>query len=148
MDTIDSYFLESDKNVILTAIREAESYTSVEIKIHVEMVCEIDVLDRASEVFSELDMHKTKLRNGVLIYLAVKDNTFAIIGDKGISEKIENLHWGEIKDHLTARFKAKEFVLGLTDGVRMIARQLMDYFPSDENEQNEISDEISFGYNQ
>ncbi|MEQ1790168.1 MAG: hypothetical protein ABL857_06980, partial [Rickettsiales bacterium] len=30
----------------------------------------------------------TELRNGVLIYLAVKDRQFAIIGDVGINEKV------------------------------------------------------------
>lgn len=145
MNIVESYFLESDKNVILTAIREAESYSSVEIKIHVEHTCDIDVLDRAGQVFEELNLSQTKLRNGVLIYMAMEDKTFAIIGDRGISEKIENLHWGEIKDHMKARFQAEEIVLGLTDGIRMIVKQLMDYFPACENEENEISDEISFG---
>lgn len=145
MEVIENYFLESDKNVIITAIREAESYTSAEIKVHIEKSCPGDVLERADQVFNELDMENTKLNNGVLIYLAVEQKTFAIIGDKGISEKVQNLHWGDIKDHMKARFQAEEIVLGITDGVRMITNLLMNHFPSCENEINEISDEISFG---
>jgi uncharacterized membrane protein len=33
--------------------------------------------------FHELKMDETELKNGVLIYLAVKDQTFVICGDRG-----------------------------------------------------------------
>jgi uncharacterized membrane protein len=43
---------------------------------------ELDTYDRALEVFHELKMDETELKNGVLIYLAVKDQTFVIWGSR------------------------------------------------------------------
>jgi uncharacterized membrane protein len=43
--------------------------------------------DRALQVFSELKMHETEQKNGVLFYLAYKDKIFSIVGDEGIHRK-------------------------------------------------------------
>ena len=131
----------------MDAIKEAERTTSGEIRLHVENKCKGDVLDRASEVFSLLGMHKTKLRNGVLFYLAVEDHKFAIIGDAGINQKVEDHYWGDIKEHMLARFKAEAIVLGLCEGIKMTGQKLKEHFPVHEDDVNELTDEISFGNN-
>ena len=81
-------FGKSNQKIIEDAIKEAEKATSGEIRLHVENHCSKNVLDRASEVFSLLEMHKTTERNGVLFYLALKDKQFAIIGDVGFYRKM------------------------------------------------------------
>ena len=53
---------------MVAAIREAEKNTSGEIRIHFENHTRKEVLDRAAQVFAELKMHKTALRNGCLLY--------------------------------------------------------------------------------
>ena len=48
-------------------------------------------------------MDKTKERNGVLIYVAVKEKKFAIDGDEGIEREEPEYYWEskkEIKKHL------------------------------------------------
>ena len=107
--------------------------------------CKLNVLDRAAEVFSALEMHKTKLRNGVLFYLAIKDKQFAIIGDVGINQQIQDHYWGEVREHLIARFQKGEYTLGLKEAIIMTGQQLKDQFPAQENQENELADEISFG---
>ena len=82
-----TFFTAEQQQEIIRAIRNAEMDTSGEIRLHLEESCGDDVLDRAADIFRKLEMHKTELRNGVLIYLAVKDRQFAIIGDVGINEK-------------------------------------------------------------
>src|SRR6478609_4986122 len=79
-------FNDDEQLLIKQAVQAAEKNTSGEIRVCVEKTCSEDVLDRAAKYFSQLDMHKTKLRNGVLIYLATVDRKFAIIGDAGINE--------------------------------------------------------------
>ena len=140
-------FSEAEKKQIVAAIKEAELSTSGEIRLHIENHCKGDVLDRAAELFSILHMHETKLRNGVLFYLAVADHKFAIIGDVGINRKVENHFWGDIKEHMTSRFKNGDLVLGLCEGIRMAGQQLKSHFPALENDVNEIPDDISFGNN-
>ena len=140
-----NFFTKDEQKVIVDAIQEAEKSTSGEIRVHIENHCKINVIDRASEVFRLLEMHETKLRNGVLFYIAMEDKELAIIGDTGINEQIQDHHWGEIKDHLIARFRNEEFTLGLKEAILMTGQQLKDEFPASENQENELADEISFG---
>jgi uncharacterized membrane protein len=105
----------------------------------------IDVLDRATYIFEKLGMHKTQLRNGVLFYLAVKDQKFAILGDAGINTKVPANFWDNIKEHMLLKFKEGGFAQGLEDGIRMAGKQLKQHFPYQSNDINELSDEISYG---
>ena len=78
-------FSPEQQDLISSAIQNAENQTSGEIRVHLEKTCSGNVLDRAARVFSDLEMHKTELRNGVLFYLAYEDRKFAILGDAGIN---------------------------------------------------------------
>lgn len=138
-------FSKSNQKVIEDAIKEAEKATSGEIRLHVENHCSKNVLDRASELFSSLEMQKTKERNGVLFYLALKDKQFAIIGDVGINRKMKDHYWGEIKEHLVSRFKNEEYILGLKEAILMTGIQMKDFFPALSTERNQLVDDISFG---
>ena len=77
-------FTLAQQQEIVTAIKAAEKNTSGEIRVHIEKNCKEDVLDHAAFIFDELEMQKTELRNGVLIYLAVEDRKLAILGDAGV----------------------------------------------------------------
>jgi len=138
------FFTKEDKEEILAAIQAAEKNTSGEIRVHIEKRCKGDLLDRAAFIFSKLDMHKTELRNGVLFYLAIDDRKFAVLGDKGINAVVSNDFWQSISEHMTELFKNKLFTKGLSEGIRMAGKQLAEKFPYQENDQNELSDEISF----
>lgn len=50
--------------------------------------CNGDVVKEAGKVFAKLKMHETKLRNGILFYLAIESRVFSIYGDQGINEKV------------------------------------------------------------
>lgn len=135
----------AQKAEIVAAIKEAELNTSGEIRVHLETHCKGNVLDRAAQVFGILDMHKTELRNGVLFYLAMDDHKFAILGDKGINDKVPEHFWENIRDHVIAQFKEGRMAGGLAEGIRMAGEQLKAHFPYQSDDTNELSDDISFG---
>ena len=60
------YFTPAEKEAIVDAIREAEKNTSGEIRVHIENHAKKATLDRAAQVFADLKIHKTALRNGVI----------------------------------------------------------------------------------
>lgn len=137
---------DADEQRILAAIREAEQNTSGEIRVHLENYCEGDVLDRATEVFAELHMHLTKLRNGVLFYVAIKDHKFAVLGDAGINAVVPDNFWEDITAEVIKHFKQKQYAEGLATGIIMAGNQLKAHFPYDpKGDINELSDDISFG---
>ena len=143
--SVYKYFTEENKLQISNAIRVAETNTSGEIRVHIEKHCKSDVLDRAAYIFEKLEMHKTKLRNGVLFYLVVEDKKFAILGDAGINKKVPENFWEKIKEDAIVKFKEGRFADGLADGIIEAGNQLKANFPYQDDDVNELSDEISFG---
>lgn len=135
-----------DENEIVEAIRTAEKSTSGEIRVHLEKSSgSQDIFERAMEVFHQLKMDNTKEENGVLIYVAVEDRNFVIYGDKGINDKVEDDFWESTKDVILNHFKKGNFKQGLVDGILMAGEQLKRHFPWQEDDENELSDQISKG---
>jgi uncharacterized membrane protein len=139
-----NFFTAEQQQEIIHAIQAAEKNTSGEIRLHLEESCGNDVIARAAVIFQKLNMHKTELRNGVLIYLAVKDRQFAIIGDVGINENVPEDFWDNIKDQMLVHFKQEHFVDGLKIAIENSGRELKHYFPRADDDVNEMTDEISF----
>jgi uncharacterized membrane protein len=135
----------SDKDLIVSAIKSAEKETSGEIQVHIDNHCKEDVLDRAAHMFKTLKMHQTQERNGVLFYMAIKDKKFAILGDAGINLKVADNFWDNIKEEMASLFKTGKIAEGLSKGIEMAGLQLAQHFPYQSDDENELSDEISFG---
>lgn len=143
--SVQKYFTEENKLEITNAIRVAETNTSGEIRVHIEKHCKGDVLDQAAYVFEKLAMHKTDLRNGVLFYLAVEDHKFAILGDAGINQKVDDDFWESTKQLVITKLKEGLYSEGLADGIIKAGEKLKEHFPYQDDDVNELSDEISFG---
>lgn len=140
-----NFFTEAQKAQIISAIKSAELNTSGEIKVHIEAGSGLNPMDRAIEVFSMLEMHKTEQENAVLFYLAVSDRKFAILGDKGIDKVVPENFWESVKELLKSYFVRNEYTDGLVAGIHLAGEQLKKYFPYQSDDINEISDDISFG---
>ena len=137
---------EEDRRVV-EAIRQAELNTSGEIKVHIENHCKRNVERRSLVVFKRLKLNETQLRNGVLIYLAVKDHKFAILGDEGINKVVEDGFWNDVKDLMQSHFMEGRFTEGLELGIQRCGEKLKVYFPHQSDDINEIPDDISYENN-
>ncbi|MDR9417869.1 TPM domain-containing protein [Gracilimonas sp.] len=140
------FLTQKQEKHIIEAIRQAEEATSGEIRVHIEKKCKAeDPLDRAKEVFAELKMHETELRNGIIVYVAWKDHKVAIWGDEGIHGKVGQEFWEEELELLIKYFKASDYETGLSEVVLQIGQKLKENFPFEQKgEVNELSDEISY----
>lgn len=137
---------EQDRRVV-EAIKQAEMNTSGEIKVHIENRCKGDVEERSIAIFNRLKLNETKLRNGVLIYLSVKDHKFAILGDEGINEVVEDGFWNDVKDLMLNHFRDGHITEGLEQGIQRCGEKLKSFFPYQTDDINEIPDEISYENN-
>ena len=137
---------EEDRRVV-EAIKQAERNTSGEIKVHIENRCKGNVEERSLVVFNKLKLNETKLRNGVLIYLAVRDHKFAILGDEGINNVVGQGFWNDVKDLMLSHFKENRFAEGLEQGIQRCGEKLKTYFPYQSDDINEIPDDISYENN-
>lgn len=137
-------FSEKEQQLISEAVESAERFTSGEIRICVEKSCTEPVLDRAANYFKKLGMHKTAQRNGVLIYIAIQDHQFAIIGDEGINKLVPHNFWDSTKEAMLGYFKNGDLAGGITAGVKLAGEQLQTFFPYRDGDVNELPDEISY----
>lgn len=137
-------FTEEEQQQIQKAVAAAEKNTSGEIRVCVEKTCSDNTLDRAAKYFSQLGMDKTKLRNGVLIYVATVDRKFAIIGDAGINQVVPSDFWDSTKEDMLSHFKYGNLLEGIITGIAKAGEQLKKYFPHTLDDKNELPDDIAF----
>lgn len=141
-----SFFSAEEEKRMVEAIRFAEIQTSGEIRLFVESKCRfVNPVDRAIELFGELNMHETKDRNGVLLYIAIKDRQMAIWGDEGIHERLGQEFWQKEVSEILSEFHQHQYVDGLCTIIANIGLALKQNFPYEKEDINELSDLIIFG---
>ena len=141
------FFPPLDQKRIIEAIRLAERTTSGEIRLYVESHNPfVNPIDRAQELFFQLKMEKTENRNGVLLYLALKDRELALFADEGIYQQTGQGYWDEAVKGMIAEFKAEHLVEGIEACIARIGSTLQKAFPyTADTDRNELPDDIIFG---
>jgi uncharacterized membrane protein len=137
-------FTEQEQEQISNAISGAEKATSGEIRIALEKHCDGDAFERATSYFTKLGMDKTSRHNGVLIYMAHADHKFAIIGDRGINKVVPPDFWETTKLAMQAHFAAGNLAQGIIAGVVLAGEKLAIFFPSQNDDVNELPNDIIF----
>lgn len=131
---------------MVSAIRAAELRTSGEIRVFIESRCRfVDPVDRAAEVFFGLKMEQTEDRNGVLLYVAMKDHQLAVFGDEGIHKIVGSEFWNKEVEKILNEFNATHYVDGIIEIVKDIGEALVKHFPYEQEDKNELPDNIVFG---
>ena len=131
-----------DDERIVEAIRRAEERSRGEIRVHVTSEAVGDPKGAAAAMFARLGMTATEERNGILIYVSPRAQTFAILGDVGVHRLCGEMFWKDIAVALEDDFRARRFTDGLVRGIdragevlafrsqRVQTRQVGSVFPS------------------
>lgn len=138
------FFSAREKARIVQAIRGAEQQTSGEIRVHVESRITGDALVHTQQRFTQLGMHATDARNGVLIVLAVATHQVVVVGDDGINAVVPPGFWDDVIVVMTAHFREDRFADGLVAAIRRVGEKLQHFFPGKTRDLNELPDEISY----
>ena len=140
----EDFLTPAERDRVKSAIGAAEKRTSGEIRVHLEDHIEDDVLDHAAFIFEELGMHRTRDRNGVLIYLSVADRKVAVVGDAGINAAVPEGFWTDVVGVLKLHLAAGRHADGLCEVVHLVGEKLVSYFPLKRDDRDELSNEISY----
>lgn len=145
--TKKQYFTKEQQQLMVEAINKAETNTSGEVRVFVEGKCEyVNAVDRAKEIFVNLKMDKTKDRNAVLVYIAIKDRQIALFADEGIYQRLGADYWHNEVKKIIAEFKNEHHTQGICNIVSNIGDALKYEFPYEKGgDKNELPDEIIFG---
>jgi len=131
-----------DAGRVKEAIQRAEHRTSGEIRVVVSRRKIAEPVAEAQRQFERLGMTATSLRNGVLILIAPRSRTFAVIGDTGVHDKCGDPFWRELAAAMTEHFKRGEFTAGLVLGIARAGALLAEHFPRRPDDKNELPDRI------
>lgn len=141
-----TFFSKEEEERMVQAIRFAEKQTSGEIRLFVESKCSfLNPIDRAKELFAELNMAATQDRNAVLLYFAMKDRQMAIWGDEGIHQKLGQDFWNNKVSTILEDFKNENFTEGICKMIADVGDALKSNFPYTSEDKNELDDNIVFG---
>ena len=143
MSEVEDFLSAEEEQEIINAILEAEKNTTGEIRVHLESKSALSHFKRAKRLFHQLKMDNTRERNGVLIYVAVHDHKFVILGDKGIDEVVPDNFWDTTRDIIQDHFRHGRFKQGIVEGVIKAGHELKAHFPWHPGDTNELTDEIS-----
>jgi uncharacterized membrane protein len=142
-DWVGRLFSHDDLEAIAAAVAAAERRTSGQIRVHLERRCVGDPLAHARRVFQSLGMHRTRHRNAVLLFLAVDDRKFAVVGDDGIHAQVGHGFWDSVRDVLQRDLRGGRLRDGIVDAVSEIGRVLGRHFPDRPDDRNDLSDSVS-----
>lgn len=146
-DVVKNFISKEARNNIALAIRDAEKNTTGEIRVRIDAKSKEDnILDAASTIFYQLKMDNTQNQNGVLIYIAVEDKKYCIIGDKDIDHIVHQQFWDSIAAQMHDFFVAHQFEKGIIHAIQKVGEVLHHHFPlNNSKNDNELPDDVSLG---
>jgi uncharacterized membrane protein len=145
MSQAADFFSEEQQLMIKAAVVRAERNTSGEIRVCIDAHVADEPLDRAVYWFDKLKMQNTKERNGVLIFIAIEDKKFSVIGDSGIHEKVTQQFWNDLVNEMKSFFAKNDLTGGLIHAIEHCGKALSTYFPYQRNDVDELPNEMVFG---
>jgi uncharacterized membrane protein len=100
-------------------------------------------MPRAVEIFERLGMTRTVERHGVLVYVSIEDHKLAVIGDRGIHERVGQVYWERLVEAVLAHFREARPRDGLAHAVGELGSVLRRHFPRRPDDVNELPDQVS-----
>lgn len=144
---IYNFFSDDDFLRISNKIKEMEKNTSGEIRIAVKekkhfLDFKKNIRQLAEKEFHKLNMHNTRDKTGILLYLLLNERQFYILADQGIHEKVGDETWHKVRDEIQKHFQNGNFSEGLIWGIGRVGKILSEHFPIKAGDTNELSNEI------
>jgi putative membrane protein len=98
--------------------------------------------ERAVEQFLAHNLHTTKTRTGILIYVSFAERFAAVIADNAIYEKVPRETWEQIARELTHHLNRGERDEGLIAAINACCRLLGKYYPPRRHDANELPNHL------
>lgn len=135
-----------DPERIASAIHDAESHCTAEIRVSVSGAWWGDPHKMAERAFIRMGMARTEQRNGVLFFVMPFRRRFAVIGDSGIHAAVGQAFWDEVTTAMGARFRAGDVTGALEHGIAEAGHHLAIHFPAPNGgNPNELPDQVDLG---
>jgi putative membrane protein len=96
----------------------------------------------ALEQFFLQNLHHTRDRTGILIFVSVAENYVEIIADKGINDVVPKDTWEKIVAGFVAAVKKEQYTEGFISAINQCGRVLQEHFPSRRDNPDELPNRL------
>jgi uncharacterized membrane protein len=140
-------FPKSVLDSIANKIADVERATNAEIRISIREIrdaseADLSLKEMAMSEFSELRMHETAGRTGILLLILFAERKFYIFGDEGVSRHIDTAKWEDAAEELRICFKQGDYEAGVIRALDKVQGHLVGVLPKRSDTSNELSDEV------
>ncbi len=144
--SVESHIIQIDAAAVSETIAKMEQQTLAEIRVHASTKkLQKPIMAVAVDKFNELEMYKTKHRNGILIYVNTREKQFAILGDEGINSKVNPDFWQGIQQEMGKLFQQKNHTAAVVYGIEAVGKVLAKEFPATEH--NDADERVEMASN-
>ena len=96
----------------------------------------------ATEQFLAHNLHATKERTGVLIFVSMAERFATILADEGIAAKVDDEVWADIVEALVARIVEDDLAGGFETAIAACGAVLAEHVPPSATAENELPDRL------
>lgn len=96
----------------------------------------------AVDQFLSQNLHTTKSRTGVLIFVSVAEHYAEIIADEAIYQKVQPSHWDDALAAMLAHISKGEIEQGFLRAIAMSADVLAEHFPVGTDDEDELPNHL------
>ena len=125
---------------ITAAIKAAELGTSGDVVVFITHKAEADALATAHATFTRMHLQSATDDNSLLLFLAPKSQTFAVVGGKALHERVGQAWWDGLIELLKKHFKAEDYTGGLVAAIERAGHALKEHFPATDVDRSGQSD--------
>ena len=97
------------------------------------------------DLCGEFDRNLAQIEHQMGVHILRRGNRLAVIGDKGIDERVPERFWNDAVGLLKLHFAAGKQADGLCEAVALVGEKLAAFFPLRRDDTNELSNEVSIG---
>ncbi len=96
----------------------------------------------ATEQFLAHNLHVTRERTGVLIFVSMREHFATILADEGIAQHVDDAVWAAIVEELIARIVADDLTGGFEAAIAACGTVLAEHIPPGATSENELPDRL------
>jgi putative membrane protein len=91
--------------------------------------------------FYSSGLYRTREENGVEIFLSLFEKRVVVVGDRGIHEKMGNVHWDDVRDKIIKGIRSGKPREGICAAIEACGESLAKHFPRRPDDVNELPDQ-------
>jgi uncharacterized membrane protein len=140
-------FRSADREAIRAAVAASEKSHRGELRVVIEGPLPLRSLskgqtarERATELFTRLDVGATKEATGILIYVQLVDRRVEILADHGIAARVSQVEWETICREMESAFSDGAWRRGVLEAIDRATGLLALHFPARPGNRNELRD--------